>query len=250
MKNRKKFIFQKNLYGTKQKISVFNIANYLLLKELELANSFYGNNIDQNNKINFLETIKDLSLQEAEFSVYLSPLMALENETEFNSCITENDISSIFDFMLKNLLPMYKFKDEYIAVLLYDILRTNWVEDECNYASGEYFLRGFFMKNSVTPYIKNSDFCKKFMSFLFQNLDWIHQRNAFGYSTCKYPLEPGDIKVEIDSDGAELEEKNEAQNLFKNVILGSNLGFSIADSIKFKCCEKFEKSIRNIYNLN
>lgn len=249
MKNRKKFIFHKNLYGTKQKISVFNITNYLLLKELELANSFYGNNIDQTNKINFLKTIKDLSLHEAEFGVYLSPLMALENETEFNFCITENDISSIFNFMLKNLLPMYKFKDEYIAVLLYDILRTNWVEDECKYASGEYFLRGFFMKNSVTSYIKNSDFCKKFMSFLFQNLDWVYHRNALSYENCKYPLEPGDIKIEADYEGAELK-KNEAQNLYKNVILGSNLGFSMADSIKFKCCEKFEKSIHDIYRVN
>tara|TARA_B100000989_G_C19511822_1_gene459472 strand:+ start:39 stop:788 length:750 start_codon:yes stop_codon:yes gene_type:complete len=249
MKSRKKFIFQKNLYSTKQKISVFNIANYLLLKELNLVDSFYGNSIDQANKVNFLKTIKILSLREAKFGVYLSPLMAIEHEAKFNFCITENDISSIFYFMVNELLPLYKFQDEYIAVLLYDILRTNWAEDECKYACGEYFLRGFFMKNSVTPYIKNSEFCKKFMSFLFQNLDWIHQRNAFSYANCKYPLEPDDIKIETDYEGTELE-KNEAQNLFKNVILGSNLGFSMANSIKFKCCKKFEKSIHDIYWFN
>ena len=55
--------------------------------------------------------------------------------------------------------------------------------------------------------------------------------------------------IKTDYEGAKLE-NNEAQNLFKNVILDSILGSSMTNSIKFKCYSEFENSIRNIYRLN
>ena len=255
MKVRKKFILQKNVYGTKQKIFVFNIANYFLLKELELANSFYGNNINESNKADFLKTIKDLSLREAKLGVYLSPLMALDHKSTFNFCITENDISSIFNFMVIKLLPIFKLKGAYIAILLHDIYRTDWQEDESGYAKGSYFLRDFLTKNSISSLIKKTEFSAKFMNYLFQKINWCQQinrqKNFFSSErllTKKQYDQSRNNWESLGSDNIDFQtEGNEIRSLFKNATLSANMGADLNESMQFQSYAKFEDSIKNIY---
>ena len=254
MKNRKKFILQKKLYGTKQLISVFNIVDFFLVKELKLANSFYGNNIDDSNKENFLKTTKNFSLSKAKQGVYISPLMVLEHESKFNYCINEDDISSILKFMVIELLPLFEFKETYTAVLLYDIYRADWFEDEAGYAKGAYFLRDFLTKNSISYLIKKTEFTTKFLNYLFLKINWglqiNRQKGLRGYPQSITKKEWEDQRS-LDSFDEEMDQTNYGTNsLFKNVALSANMGCDMTESMQFESDDRFEESIKDIFRCN
>ena len=162
--------------------------------------------------------------------------------------------------MLKSLLPLFKFKEEYIAMIILDIFKTDWREedDEVYYAKGEYYLRNYFMNNSLTQYMRNRSFSLKFINFLYERLNWHNHAYSYrGSHTNKSLLSEKNwkrINPYVDHSGKLIppketledlieKEKNKSENLFKNVQLMLNLKGALLGSDRFEDEDKFERSL-------
>lgn len=246
----------KKLYGSGKQVKVFDIKEYLIADELKifvtskdplLLNWSLFDSFGTEEKPDIILLIKKLSLNLAKEDIYLSPLSAINHLSDSFFIINEGDIYDIFNFLIAEILPIFKFKEEYIALIIYDIFRTDWYDEESKYAFGEYFLRNYFMKNSLSQHLGNNDFSKKFVNYLYERLNWhnhafsykdYNQRNTITreqYDRWDYN---GDILEELRE-----QENNKADYVFKNAMLLSNLKGSISSNIKFQYESRFEKSL-------
>tara|TARA_B100000287_G_scaffold124315_1_gene116282 strand:+ start:999 stop:1805 length:807 start_codon:yes stop_codon:yes gene_type:complete len=259
---RKDLVRRKNLYGTKESVDIFDIQYYLLKTEIDLSEDHHlheGHDLLKNSS-NFVERMKGLSLFEARKGIYLSPLKGISHANHWLYIFKEREIEGVFDFMLKSLLPLFKFKEEYIAMIILDIFKTDWKEedDEAYYAKGEYYLRNYFMNNSLAQYMRNRSFSLKFINFLYERLNWHNHAYSYrGSHTNKLLLSEKDwrkIHPYVDSSRKFIpaketlenlieKEKNKSENLFKNVQLISNLKGALLGSDRFEDEDKFEGSL-------
>ena len=146
------------------------------------------------------------------------------------------EIREVFKFVLESILPQFKFREEYIALIIYEIYKTNWHEEETAYAMGKYFLRKHFMETQLSNHLRNRIFSHNLINYIYAILNWnIHFNCEAGYCT-----ECTEIWVK------ECEQHKDPKNmLFKNVVLRSNLVGTLPFefSKKFLGKESFEKSL-------
>ena len=67
------------------------------------------------------EFVYDIAAQ----NIYLSPLKAINHVSEI-LCFSEREILEVFKFMLESILPQFKFREEYIALIIHEISKTSW----------------------------------------------------------------------------------------------------------------------------
>ena len=139
--------------------------------------------------------------------------------------------------MLESILPQFKFREEYIALIIHEISKTSWNEEEAEYVMGKYFLRKHFMETQLSNHLRNRRFSHNFINYIYAILNWnIHFNCEADYCTeCTECLE---VK--------ECEQHKDPKNmLFKNVVLRLNLVGTLPFefSKKFLGKESFEKSL-------
>ena len=230
MNTEKLFLKKKFILGLDKPIITFDLDFFITCCHVQEDFTIFSE------KQRLFDEIIECSIKYAKKDIYLSPLDITAYFDIDDFIFFEKDIEEIFNFMLKDLLPLFKNKDGYVAKLICDILRTKWREDgdEVFYPKGEFFLRRYFSNESLHKFMTHGTFAHKFTNWLFNQITW--------------DKEPINLTGMVEHLCEVKESKSDTRSsspsaLFKNVNLWKNLRQKNAMDINFSNAEKFSASM-------
>ena len=231
MNTEKLFLKKKFILGLDKPIITFDLDFFITCCHVQEDFTIFSE------KQRLFDEIIECSIKYAKKDIYLSPLDITAYFDVDDFIFFEKDIEQTFSFMLKDLLPIFKNKDGYVTKLIFDILQTKWREDgdEVFYPKGEFFLRRYFSKESLSKFMTQGTFAHKFTNWLFNKITWDKEPiNLTGI--VEHASEVNTLELDTLSSSA----------LFKNVNLWKNLRPKNALDINFPDADKFEASLNDL----